>query len=125
MHNIDNFMQKHYNIHDNKNGGTVMVTKNFQKRVDADLLDRVSVIYQSLGTSVGDAFVMFLKKSEEVKGLPFELRQPMTDQELDCQLTEALMKNSVEREVDFSKPEDIAFFFDEKFPEYGDNHEAI
>ena len=102
-----------------------MVTKNFQKRVDADLLDRVSVIYQSLGTSVGDAFVMFLKKSEEVKGLPFELRQPLSDQELDFQLTEALLRNSVERKLDFTKPEDVALFFDEDFPEYEDSHEAI
>ena len=36
-----------------------MTTKNFQKRVDAALLDNVSKIYASLGTSVQEAFVMF------------------------------------------------------------------
>lgn len=52
-----------------------MTTKNFQKRVDADLLDNVSKIYASLGTSVQKAFVMFLKKSEQGRGLPFELKE--------------------------------------------------
>ncbi|MGT2932674.1 type II toxin-antitoxin system RelB/DinJ family antitoxin [Streptococcus catagoni] len=95
-----------------------MVTKNFQKRVDADLLDSVSGIYQSLGTSVGEAFVMFLKKSEEVKGLPFELRQTPTDKELEQQLTELLLKNSTPKAIDFNNPEDLAFFFDEESSEH-------
>ena len=51
-----------------------MTKKMFQKRVDSELLDEVSVLYKSLGTSVGDAFVMFLQKSKEVNGLPFDLR---------------------------------------------------
>lgn len=52
-----------------------MGTKLFQKRVDSDLLENVSEIYASLGTSVQEAFVMFLKKSEQVRGLPFELKE--------------------------------------------------
>lgn len=55
-----------------------MATKIFQKRVDFELFSEATKIYQSLGTSVGDAFVMFLAKSVEVQGLPFELRKSET-----------------------------------------------
>ncbi|MGT2712250.1 type II toxin-antitoxin system RelB/DinJ family antitoxin [Streptococcus oriscaviae] len=52
-----------------------MATKIFSKRVDSDLLDNVSKLYASLGTSTQEAFVMFLHKSLEVQGLPFDLRK--------------------------------------------------
>ncbi|KXT83325.1 putative DNA-damage-inducible protein J [Streptococcus sp. DD11] len=95
-----------------------MATKLFQKRVDVELLDEVSAIYKSLGTSVGEAFVMFLKKSEEVRGLPFELRQPsaVSDEELERLLLTKLEK----RTIDAEKTEDAAHFFDEDFPEYNE-----
>jgi antitoxin component of RelBE/YafQ-DinJ toxin-antitoxin module len=49
-------------------------TKLFQKRVDAKLYSDVDEMYRELGTSVGEAFVMFLKKSKATGGLPFELK---------------------------------------------------
>lgn len=89
-----------------------MSTKVFQKRVDVDLLDRVNAIYNSLGTNVGDAFVMFLKKSEEVRGLPFELRQStITDEELEQMILTELEGTMIDK---INQEE----FFDETFPEY-------
>lgn len=52
-----------------------MASKLFQKRVEKELLNNATELYSSLGTSVGDAFVMFLKKSIDVNGLPFELKR--------------------------------------------------
>ncbi|MDF9867038.1 DNA-damage-inducible protein J [Bacilli bacterium PM5-3] len=55
-------------------GSGIMATKMFQKRIDQDLYDTTSKIYNELGTSVEAAFVMFLKKTIEKNGLPFELK---------------------------------------------------
>ena len=60
-----------------------MATKVFSKRVDSDLLDSVSELYASLGTSTQEAFVMFLRKSLEVQGLPFDLRKKVDITEYD------------------------------------------
>ncbi|MBF0817851.1 toxin-antitoxin system protein [Streptococcus acidominimus] len=60
-----------------------MATKVFSKRVDSDLLDKVSDLYASLGTSTQEAFIMFLRKSLEVQGLPFELRKKIDITEFD------------------------------------------
>ncbi|MGT2751280.1 type II toxin-antitoxin system RelB/DinJ family antitoxin [Streptococcus orisasini] len=98
-----------------------MTTKNFQKRIDKDLYDRVAAIYNDLGTSVGEAFVMFLKKSEEVQGLPFELRKSsdvMSDQELE----DLLLSRLEHKRIDLDNSDDVAEFFDEEFPEYEVNH---
>ncbi len=62
-----------------------MATKIFSKRVDATLLDNVSELYASLGTSTQEAFVMFLRKSLEVQGLPFDLRKKVDITEYDAQ----------------------------------------
>ena len=98
-----------------------MVTRNFQKRIDKDLYDRVSELYNDLGTSVGEAFVMFLKKSDEVQGLPFELRKEnsiMTDQELE----DLIVTKLESKRLDFANSKDVAEFFDEEFPEYEVTH---
>lgn len=95
-----------------------MSTKVFQKRIDEDLLSRVSEIYESLGTTVGDAFVMFLKKSEETRGLPFELRQTDSIGITNFQKLALLKSNAVR--LDMSKKEDVDNFFDEDFSEYED-----
>ncbi|MFS1663450.1 type II toxin-antitoxin system RelB/DinJ family antitoxin [Streptococcus sp. zg-JUN1979] len=90
-----------------------MATKLFQKRVDEDLLERVNDIYKSLGTSVGDAFVMFLRKSEEVRGLPFELRQPQDVVQAIKEIGDIAEKNA--RHLDMSNSKDVAFLFDEEY----------
>ncbi len=51
-----------------------MSQKQFIKRVDKELYDEASQIYDDLGTNVESAFVMFLKKTIAVKGLPFDLK---------------------------------------------------
>lgn len=96
-----------------------MATKLFQKRVDIELLEDVSEIYASLGTSVGEAFVMFLKKSEEVRGLPFDLKQSkeyIEMQELEGSkrfISDYADKNA--KKLDMSKKEDVAILFDEEW----------
>ena len=93
----------------------------FQKRVDSELLEEVSGLYKSLGTSVGDAFVMFLQKSKEVNGLPFELRrqvQPLSDRALE---QSALARSRVVK-VSPDNPESLADFFDEDYPEYEEKY---
>lgn len=92
-------------------------TKLFQKRVDKKLYDDVAELYNGLGTSVGEAFIMFLKKSQSVGGLPFELKKEaksITDQELEDLILTRLEK----KKIDFANPDDVAEFFDEDFPEY-------
>jgi len=89
-------------------------TRIFQKRIDNQLFLRVDNIYRSLGTNVGDAFVMFLKKSEEVQGLPFELRRPSRT-EMEKQIIEMLDAKLPTKKLDFSKHEDIEEFFDEEY----------
>lgn len=51
-----------------------MAIKSFQKRIDKDLYDKASAIYEELGTSVEESFVMFLKKTVATNGLPFDLK---------------------------------------------------
>ncbi|MDR1473097.1 MAG: type II toxin-antitoxin system RelB/DinJ family antitoxin [Lactobacillales bacterium] len=51
-----------------------MTTINFQKRIDADLLKKADEIYEQLGTTTGEVFRMFLAKTVEVQGFPFELK---------------------------------------------------
>ncbi|OBZ00621.1 hypothetical protein BBG03_03300 [Streptococcus dysgalactiae subsp. equisimilis] len=103
-----------------------MATKVFSKRVDSRLLDNVSEIYASLGTSTQEAFVMFLKKSQEVGGLPFELRKQVdiTDFDNDGKyITDeriAMARNRIgsydeKRAIDFdrSNPEHMKWLFEE------------
>ena len=98
-----------------------MTKKMFQKRVDSELLDEVSVLYKSLGTSVGDDFVMFLQKSKEVNGLPFDLRKQVHAIS-DNPLERLALANSNVIKVTASNPEAIADFFDEDYPEYEERH---
>ncbi|GHU37825.1 hypothetical protein FACS1894193_04710 [Bacilli bacterium] len=51
-----------------------MTTVNFQKRYDSELLANADKLFGKLGTTTGDAIRMFLTKSVEVQGLPFELK---------------------------------------------------
>lgn len=102
-----------------------MSTKLFQKRVDADLLENVSKIYESLGTSVQEAFVMFLRKSEQVKGLPFALQDETKFDENGILITQErleqakryLAANAKKRAIrlDDSNPEHEAMLFDEEW----------
>ncbi|MBF0779312.1 toxin-antitoxin system protein [Streptococcus cuniculi] len=99
-----------------------MASKLFQKRVDVDFLERVSEIYDSLGTSVGNAFVKF----KECKGVPFELRQAVyhdenrehvADEELESaklRLRKYIKENATARRLDVNSKEDIALLFDEE-----------
>ena len=98
-----------------------MTKKMFQTRVDSELLDEVSVLYKSLGTSVGDAFVMFLQNSKEVNGLPFDLRKQVHAIS-DNPLERLALANSNVIKVTASNPEAIADFFDEDYPEYEERH---
>jgi len=91
-----------------------MASRIFQKRVDEELFKKVDDIYRSLGTNVGDAFVMFLKKSEEVKGLPFELRQP-TRKQVEAKITETAEREIPNKKIDLQNEKDIEGFFDESY----------
>ena len=51
-----------------------MDQKQFIKRIDKELYDSANEIYDDLGTSVEAAFVMFLKKTVAINGLPFDLK---------------------------------------------------
>lgn len=101
-----------------------MTKKMFQKRVDSELLDEVSILYKSLGTSVGDAFVMFLQKSKEVNGLPFDLRKQVAAIS-DSPLERLALAHSNVVQVTTSNPEGIVDFFDEDYPEYEERHEQL
>ena len=87
-------------------------TKLFQKKVDKDLFDRVNEIYNSLGTSISEAFIMFLRKSEEVNGLPFELKKQERFIRED-NLNHFILQNSNIRALDISNEKDVAEFFDD------------
>lgn len=103
-----------------------MATKIFSKRVDSDLLDSVSELYASLGTSTQEAFVMFLRKSLEVQGLPFDLRKNVDPTEYDAQgiyitderLNKAkhfISEHDQAKAVDFdsNNPDHLAWFLEE------------
>lgn len=45
-----------------------------QFRVDKQLKREVSEIYEALGLDLPTAFKMFMKKSKQVRGLPFDVR---------------------------------------------------
>ena len=57
-----------------------MTNKLFQKRIDPNLLQEATKLYEELGTTVGDAFVMFLSASIRAKGLPFVLNKSEIDE---------------------------------------------
>lgn len=89
-----------------------MTVKVFQKRVDEELYNDVSDIYQSLGTSVGEAFVMFLKKSKEVNGLPFELRLSESEV-LNKQIQELAFQKSSIKSVDWEDSSSVKELLDD------------
>lgn len=95
----------------NQQEKVIMATKIFQKCVDLELSSEATKIYQSLGTNVGDAFVMFLAKSVEVQGLPFELRKTETREQMFQRLVET---KSVGKRINFSNPKDVEEFFGEE-----------
>lgn len=49
-----------------------------QFRADKDLKKEVADIYEQLGMDLPTAFRMFMKKSKQVRGLPFEAVLPET-----------------------------------------------
>jgi len=49
-----------------------------QSRVDSDLKNEVSEIYNSLGMDLPTAFRMFMVRSKMVRGIPFETTLPET-----------------------------------------------
>ena len=58
-------------------GGVVMAEQVLvQFRADKSLKDEVSDIYNKLGMDLPTAFRMFLAKSKQVRGLPFEATLP-------------------------------------------------
>ena len=92
-----------------------MENRVFQKKVDTRILNEADRIYHDLGTSVSEAFVMFLRKSIEVQGLPFELRKP-TRAQMEAELSDLLERKFTSgRRLDFSKKEDVEEFFDEEY----------
>ena len=90
-----------------------MAMKVFQKRVDEDLFNEVSEIYQSLGTSVGEAFVMFLMKSKEENGLPFELRKRQLHEELNEQIKKLAFENSPIKKIDWEDEKAVKELLDD------------
>jgi len=50
-----------------------------QFRADKELKQEVSDIYEQLGMDLPTAFRMFMKRSKQVKGLPFEATLPTRD----------------------------------------------
>ena len=52
-----------------------------QFRTDKDLKKEVAEIYEELGMDLPTAFRMFLKKSKQVRGLPFEAVLPAKAQD--------------------------------------------
>lgn len=49
-----------------------------QFRVDSDLKNEVTEIYNSLGMDLTTAFTMFMVRSKMVRGIPFETTLPAT-----------------------------------------------
>lgn len=54
-----------------------------QFRTDKALKQEVSDIYEQLGMDLPTAFRMFMKKSKQVRGLPFDAVLPETDKRED------------------------------------------
>ena len=52
-----------------------------QFRADKELKQEVARIYEDLGLDLPTAFRIFLKKSKQVKGLPFDVRLQETKRE--------------------------------------------
>lgn len=58
-------------------GGIAMAEQVLiQFRADKELKQEVSDIYEQLGMDLPTAFRMFMKRSKQVKGLPFEATLP-------------------------------------------------
>jgi len=83
-----------------------MNQKVFQKRIDQELYDNVSAIYEELGTPIGEAFVMFLKKTMVVGGLPFELT--LSDKAKRNKIIHDLaLEKSPIKEIDWDDPKQV------------------
>lgn len=52
-------------------------------RIDPDTKKKVEKLYASFGLTISDAINIFIHQSLNVKGLPFELREPVIKGELD------------------------------------------
>ena len=50
-----------------------------QVRIDEELKDRATAIYDALGIDLSTAIRMFLKRSVMVNGVPFNMTLPKTD----------------------------------------------
>jgi addiction module RelB/DinJ family antitoxin len=88
-----------------------MKTKLFQMEVDAELIDYVTQLYDDLGISVDIAILMFLKKSREENGLPFELRKSDRNLAVKRDIKE-LSKNIPIKHVDWNDPESVKEILD-------------
>lgn len=59
-----------------------------QIRIDEDLKNQATAVYESLGIDLSTAVRMFLKKSVAVNGVPFELRNEQKKAELRAAIKE-------------------------------------
>ena len=82
---VDNFVLNTYNTITNTYKMNVLCIKGgvdmaeqvlIQFRADKALKQEVSDIYEQLGMDLPTAFRMFMKRSKQVKGLPFEATLP-------------------------------------------------
>lgn len=82
---VDNFVLNTYNSITNTYKMNVLCIKGgvdmaeqvlIQFRADKALKQEVSDIYEQLGMDLPTAFRMFMKRSKQVKGLPFEATLP-------------------------------------------------
>lgn len=59
-----------------------------QIRIDEDLKNQATAVYESLGIDLSTAVRMFLKKSVAVNGVPFELRNEQKKAEIRAAIKE-------------------------------------
>ncbi len=99
-----------------------MNTALVQFRCDADLKNKTSALYESLGLDLPSAFRLFMKRSLQVHGLPFPVTtlptrprclEEMTKAEFDAMMEQGFKDMEAGK---FRPAEDV---FDELEKEYG------
>lgn len=66
-----------------------METVLVQARVDKELKEYTSQLFEDLGIDMPTAFRIFLKKCKDVSGLPFEMKKQQTEMEKILEKAEA------------------------------------
>jgi len=66
-----------------------MATSSYTHRIDSELRSQSEAIYSALGMSLGTAINVFLKKSVDVGGFPFDVRLDVPTRETIAAMLEA------------------------------------